>query len=87
MDFMAALAGNDNKFDDWFAKGIENDPSVHAGGSLTAAFVPEAALATRIIQRQSSPYAVLNGRLEISLFEPKKAHRQLPKIVSFVTNR
>jgi hypothetical protein len=44
MDFMAALAGNDNKFDDWFAKGIENDPSVYAGGSsLTAAIVPEAA--------------------------------------------
>jgi hypothetical protein len=87
MDFMTTVADNDDKFDDWFATGIENPPVLRRRVFIDSSHCSGGGLAARIIQRQSSDYAVLNGGLEISLFEPKKAHRQLPKIVSFVTNR
>ena len=87
MDFMTTVADNDDKFDDWFATGIENPPVLRRRVFIDSSHCSGGGLARRIIQRQSSAYAVLNGRLEISLFEPKKAHSQLPKIVSFVTNR
>jgi hypothetical protein len=88
MDFTTTLADDDDRIDDWFARGIENNPPVlRRRVVIDSSHCSGGGLARRIIQRQSSAYAVLNGRLEISLFEPKKAHRQLPKIVSFVTNR
>jgi len=66
---------------------IDNPPVYPGGFSIDSSHCSGGGLAKRIIQRQSSAYAILNGRLEISPFQPEKAHRQLAKIVSFVPNR
>ena len=44
-------------------------------------------LTARVDQRQNCGYSVLQGCFAISLIEPEQAHRQLPQIISSVTDR
>jgi len=41
----------------------------------------------RSAHRKHCAYAVLSRCLEIFLFKPQKAHRQLPQVIPVVTNR
>jgi hypothetical protein len=44
-------------------------------------------LTAQVGQRQNCRYSVLRGCLEISLIEPQKPARQLPQVISGVTDR
>src|SRR6266702_1978118 len=44
-------------------------------------------LIARVDQRQNCGYSVLQGCFAISRIEPEQAHRQLPQVISSVTDR
>ena len=44
-------------------------------------------LIAQVNQRQNCGYSVLQGCFAISLIEPEQAHRQLPQVISNVTDR